>query len=117
MEWKLFLDDIREIDSVLLIYDIDKYKIARSYDEATKLMIEFGCPIFVSFDHDLGWNPRTGKDVANWMVSRDMMMDGKFIPKNFDFQVHSANPIGSENIKVYLNNYLAVRKKWENENL
>ena len=33
----------------------------------------------------------------------------KFIPADFVFFVHSANPVGARNIKGYLNCYLAQR--------
>ena len=105
--WKLFLDDVREVDQVYLTSDIDRFKVARSYDEAVSLVREYGCPEFISFDHDLGWNvEKTGKNFANWLVYQDMEADGKFFPENFSYKIHSANPVGAENIQKYLESYL-----------
>jgi len=101
---KLFLDDVRTPTS-------SGYAIVRSYSEAIHFMREHGCPMEISFDHDLG-NAVThsGMDVAKWMVERDLNDSGKFIPKGFKFNVHSANPPGAANISGLLNSYLEQRK-------
>jgi len=83
--------------------------ITRSYTEATEWMSENGCPSYVSFDHDLGDKVPTGFDIAKWMVEQDLNSKGKFIPEDFIFNVHSANPVGSANIIGLLNNYLEKR--------
>ncbi len=31
-------------------------------------------------------------------------------PDNFEFYVHSANPVGKQNIESYLNNYCKTKK-------
>jgi len=52
----------------------------------------------------------SGYDIAKWLVEMDIA--GKYlIPEDFEFNVHSANPIGKENIETYLNNYLEFRRK------
>lgn len=43
------------------------------------------------------------------VLERDLNDKGAFIPKNFTFEVHSANPPGAENIRGLLNNYLEQR--------
>ncbi len=98
MSWKLFLDDLRfPVD--------DDFVIARNFDEAITLVETLGCPIFISFDHDLGDNIPTGFDFAKWLVECDLDKDGLFLSKDFDFYVHSANPVGKENIEGLLNGY------------
>lgn len=89
----------------------------------------FGLPDAISFDHDLAdshytpeyfwdnyeeskkyqeWNSKnhtekTGMDCAKWLV--DYCMDNKkMLPEIF---VHSANPVGADNIKGLLYNYAA----------
>jgi len=100
---KLFIDDIRDPCA-------DDFIVVRSYGYAVNYMRKNGCPDFISFDHDLGEaNELTGFDIAKWMVERDLNDKGKFIPKDFKFYVHSANPAGSANINGLLNNYLEVR--------
>lgn len=75
-------------------------------------MKQNGCPDYISFDHDLGdIGTKTGKDVANWIVERDQELEGKFIPENFEFNVHSANPVGTENIEGLLKQYLSFRQR------
>ncbi len=100
---KLYLDDIR-------IPTSSGFAIVRSYDDAVHYMRKNGCPDFISFDHDLGEaDEHSGLDVAKWMVERDMNDNGQFIPEDFTFNVHSANPPGAANIKGLLDNYLEQR--------
>jgi len=100
---RLFIDDIRDP------YD-DDFVVVRSYDDAIHYMRQQGCPLFISFDHDLGdADERTGYDIAKWIVERDLNDRGKFIPDEFDFHVHSANPVGVGNIIGLLTGYLKQR--------
>jgi len=105
---RVFLDDERPVP--------DGFGFSwRSFGEAIHWMSTYGCPTFISFDHDLGNEIlpeffRSGMDVVKWMVEKDIEMNGKFIPKEFDFAVHSANPTGATNIASYLEQYLANRK-------
>lgn len=90
----------------------------KSFGEAIHWMSQYGCPNFISFDHDLGNEQfpgffRSGMDVAKWIVNRDQEMNGRFIPNNFDFIVHSSNPAGAANIASYLSQYLVTRKQYE----
>lgn len=95
--WKLFLDDIRPPDS--------GFVLAKSVDEAVNLINKKGFPSFISFDHDLGDNVPSGKDFLNIIV--DNVLDKKWIiPVDFQFEVHSDNSVGSENIRILLNNFL-----------
>ena len=104
---KLFIDDIRNPAT-------NDFAIVRSAADAYEFMEAFGCPDFISFDHDLGESDApTGFDVAKWMVDRDLDTGGKFIPANFDYYVHSANPVGAANITGLLDNYLAVRDVYD----
>lgn len=104
MSWKLFLDDER--------YPPDTdWIVCRSVDDAVMAVNVFGFPAFISFDHDLadggticGYD-NTGVGLANWIV--DQVLDGKqIIPTDFEFYVHSQNPIGAENIRRLLDNFL-----------
>jgi len=99
--WELFLDDVRDA------WDPD-HVVARNVKEAKELIEKKGCPEFISFDHDLGEN-ETAMDLINWMIEKDLNDHGKFIPQNFGFFVHSANPVGSQNIIGKLSNYLKQR--------
>lgn len=98
---KLFLDDIRDPSGFYWV-------VARSYKDAVEKVKEYGFPTFVSFDHDLG-EGKTGYDFAKYLVELDM--DTNTMPQNFDFLVHSANPVGAKNICAYLRNYLEFKNR------
>lgn len=99
---RLFIDDERYPPD-----DGNIWVIVR--DTATAIAyLEDGCPKFISFDHDLG----DGLDaiaVVNWMIDKDLDEQGRFIPADFDFYVHSQNPVGVKNINSKLRQYLAQR--------
>ena len=101
MKYSLFLDDERFPDAVKWV-DLPRknWRIARNFDQFV-FNIEFnGLPEFISFDHDLGADPRTGLDCAKWLL-KYCLRNNKEVP---EFKVHSMNPIGAENIKCILNN-------------
>ena len=103
-KYKLFIDDEREPAKIKFDY------IARDYKETMKIFDKYGSPSYISFDHDLGEKSKTGFDVAKNMVERDLDKKGGWIPKNFTYDVHSANPVGKKNISGLLDNYLEKRK-------
>lgn len=103
MTYRLFIDDER-------FPTTDDWVIVRSSQEAIAMIIEYGMPYFISFDHDLG-----GEDTAirliRWII--DSFLDGTLeIHPDFDFYVHSQNPIGAENIHGLMKGFLntEVRK-------
>jgi len=104
MTYKLYLDDIRNPKN-----DIGTWVIARDFAQAVDIVCKFGPPDFCSFDHDLGTDSQTGYDFAKWLIERDM--DYNDLSENFDFNVHSANPVGKENIEKLLKNYLDFKHK------
>lgn len=99
MTYKLFLDDLRNPKS-------NDWVVVRSYDEFVECIKINGCPSHISFDHDLG-EGKTGYDAAKFLVELDL--DTKCIPNNFNFNVHSANPIGAKNIEMLLDNYIRCK--------
>ena len=122
--WSLFLDDIRNPQTNR------NWKIARTVEEAKSLIKQFGFPEYASLDHDLGFIGKhdeqvpnhlvdirivkpeelvdtepSGYEFAKWIVEEDM--NGTIsIPPTFEFNVHSANPIGAKNIYNLLHDYL-----------
>jgi hypothetical protein len=106
MKWNMFIDDER-----FPADDGKDWVICRTKMQVISAIFDHDkiAPSFISFDHDLGENEQTGYDIAKWIVEADM--DGIIsIPINFQFYVHSQNPIGKQNIETYLNNYLKIRK-------
>lgn len=73
-------------------------------EAAIEYMEQNGCPNFISFDNDLK-RELEGYDVAKWITERDMDFPG-FIPENFEFYVHSQNPIAKQRIIGLLEPYL-----------
>lgn len=130
MTWKLFLDDIRPAQYIgpiaqRLGFDWTELEVARSSNEAKKLIEEKGCPEFIFFDHDLAeehytadWSNHakfqstreTGHDFAKWLIYKDIEARGSLIPANFGFYVHSMNPIGAENIRSIVSSYLEYKR-------
>jgi len=84
----MYVDDIRALP--------DRFdELARSLDEAIAMMGRDGCPRVISFDHDLGGDD-TAMRVVGWMLEKGMDEPG-WIPEGFQWDVHSANPVGKEN--------------------
>lgn len=94
---RLYIDDIR---IPLGHFDL----ILRSSKEVIHYLSNNPCPEYISFDHDLGEDD-TSMIIIKYMVTRDLD-EGNFIPRDFNFNVHSANPVGKANIEGYLNSYL-----------
>ncbi len=124
----LWLDDLRNpfLDLEGRVPPIDgTIEWVLNYDEFTAWVNKKGLPDVVSFDHDLAdshytpeeyWHDyqlskeyqeaqvhteKTGKDCANWLVA--YCMDRNLpLPK---WYVHSANPVGADNIIGLLRGY------------
>ena len=138
---RLFLDDIRHNFDALQMLGYVVYKepweIVRNYDEFKAWIQKNGLPDLISFDHDLAdthytpkeyWSDyhksaeyqaslthteKTGLDCAKWLV--DYCLDNELkLPK---YLVHSANPVGRDNIFYHLKNFEIFQKtvlKYEN---
>lgn len=93
---KLFIDDLRNAPD-------STWVVARTSDDAIAIIAE-GIPQVISFDHDLG-GLDTAMKVVNFIM--ESVLDGYLVfPIEFLFTVHSANPVGAENITVKMNNLL-----------
>ena len=98
---KLYVDDLRDLPES---YG-SEWTIARSFHEAIfKLeILEFE---ELSLDHDIasfyGSREMTGYDIALWLAQRKH--DGLYVPPKI--YVHSANPVGIENIESVIKRYL-----------
>lgn len=98
--YNLFIDDLRDAEKY---YPNEGYVVVRTYIDAVQYVQENGLPKRVSFDHDLGdvntEDEKTGYSFAKYLI--DYMIDNN-ITEPFEYFIHSANPVGSENIKCYL---------------
>ena len=88
---KLFLDDERAPPN-----DGNNWHIVRNFSEFKNHIDKNGLPEFISFDHDLGSDFRTGFHCARYLI--EYCLDNKLNFNNFDYYVHSQNPIGKANI-------------------
>lgn len=102
MSYKMFIDDERFPPN-----DGD-WIICRNQWEVFDTIEEQGYPSFISFDHDLGENHPTGYDIAKELVDQDIALD--WMKPEFDFYVHSQNPVGKANIEKYLHRYRSYKE-------
>jgi hypothetical protein len=114
----LFIDDEREFETVcgvryrslvglrpfttteqdIIRTNRNSVHTARTYHEACMHLAENQYEM-IFFDHDLGDGPN-GKDVALHIAEKS------YGP--FEYYVHSANPVGRENIDCFLKQYMMV---------
>ena len=94
----LYLDDLRSTpENFERVYD---------YDEFVNFINKNGVPEFISFDHDLG-EGKTGFDCAKFLV--EFCLDNGV--SDINFQVHSQNPVGKENIEKLLDNFNRLKNR------
>lgn len=94
--WKLWLDDQLD-DGIDCRKTPEGYLGAKSSRQAYLLVLEFGMPTLIDFDHDLG-----GNDDA--LVFLKMLYNAGYEPTML-YKIHSANPIGAEKIKSYIESW------------
>ena len=111
MTYKLFIDDERDPFNVAwgtpqdqLMYRDGDWIVARNWFDVLEIVVSMGFPQMISFDHDLGDGEITGYEIAQKLAN--MVMDGVRLPSDFEFRVHSQNPVGAENIRRYMENFL-----------
>ena len=135
MSYNLYLDDTRkphETGTYILPahyrpqYHLDEWVIVRNYNEFVETILEKGLPWKISFDHDLAdehytpeeyWNDydaskafqdsrtyreKTGLDCARWLTEFCVKRDLK-LP---DIYIHSMNPVGADNIRNHLKQFV-----------
>lgn len=123
MAYNLFIDD--QIDDINpdtgrafrdpeLIDPSKKYVAVKTVEQAKDHILAHGCPVFISFDFDLGLDangePMESDELAKWLVDQDLDNNGSFIPEGFSYQVHSKNLTAKNNLAI-LGNWLKVKKE------
>ena len=121
MKKRIYLDDVRTP------IEKDHWVIVRSYDEFVEKINEIGLENIdmISLDHDLGdtamaeWHrnvyhnyelnydnitEKTGMDCAKWLVEY-CTENGLPMPI---YLIHSANPVGADNIRAILKRYTEI---------
>ena len=118
----LFLDDERYPKQVTWVnLPLVDWVIVRNYNEFVKTIEEDEMPVLISFDHDLAdehyneamyenreynklyksFKEKTGMDCARWLVNYCLDNDLKMC----NYQAHTMNPVGKQNIESLLNNF------------
>jgi hypothetical protein len=128
MPYKLFLDDLREPRNVFPTTDDKEWVVVRNYDQFVATIESQGLPFIISFDHDLSlehypfmepdggvsstriipydrYTEKTGYHAAKYLTEYcfEKSLD---LPK---YYIHTANPVGRENIKSILESYEKFR--------
>jgi hypothetical protein len=110
MTYNLFIDDERDPFHVTWGNDQVHYKngdwiIARNWYDVLEIIVSLGFPNMISFDHDLGEDTKSGYEIAKNIC--DLVMDANYeLPEDFQYFVHSKNPVGKQNIEMFMNNFL-----------
>ena len=106
MGYKVFLDDLRSVQTIYPSANESDFVVVRSYNDFVEKIKEMGLPDFISFDNDLGCEENgdllpEGYDAAKWLVYESGLDISKL-----KFNVHSSNPVAKSNIKSLLDNYI-----------
>jgi len=109
MDINLFLDDIRNPKDIYGKHAEQDWTTIRTVGELWAQLIELAYPtddicnpfdgrIVISLDHDLGENQLTGYDFVKRL---EAAMDGDptFRKLDINLLVHSANPVGGDNMR------------------
>lgn len=122
----LYLDDIRTPTEEIPDHE---WKIVRNYQEFCNFITNYflehrKLPDLISFDHDLAeehygvaedkmtvvtydmLKEKTGMHCAKWLTT--VCDKNKVDLRNTKLSVHSMNPVGAQNIQLWLNTYLKV---------
>jgi len=115
MAYKLFLDDIRDVNMVYKKLTNNDFVVVRNFHDFKKVIIENGLPELISFDNDLGLDENDiiaedGYAAAKWLV-----YESAIDLQHLKFNVHSANPVAAQQIQSLLDNYIKHLKR-ENNN-
>ena len=101
--YTLFLDDIRN-PTWDLRADGQEIIVCRTCAEAEKVVLSYGLPHTISFDHDLGKNQPVAMAFLWWLIDADLeqQYDLKQIQRII---IHSQNPVGAENLRGLWDGY------------
>jgi len=95
--WALFLDDVRSPGDVH--EDTEGWVVLRTSLEAIDFVREHGMPAVMSLDHDLGGDD-TAMQFLKWMAYE--FWTNEAVPS---YMIHSANPVGCENIDSFMESW------------
>lgn len=85
------------------------WKIATSTKEAKEIVLQFGIPLFIDFDHDLGLDEFGNEDKALHFLQ---WLSGAYptaIDDMIGYNIHSQNPEGAKNIRAFMESWVRSR--------
>ncbi|KRD10073.1 hypothetical protein ASE21_10140 [Flavobacterium sp. Root901] len=106
MSYKLFLDDIRDVNMVYKKLTNDNFVIVRNFNDFKKVILEKGLPELISFDNDLGLDENDNVAEDGYACAKWLVYESGLDLRNLKFNVHSANPVASQQIQSLLDNYI-----------
>ena len=101
-EYSLYLDDERVPKTQSPYGD---WVVCRSYIDSMNFIKSNGHPSYMSLDHDLG-ESKSGHNFISDLVFYDESINNKLFNGLYGINVHSANPIGRENIYGVISSYM-----------
>ena len=114
MTYKLFLDDIRDVKMVYKNLSNEDFMIVRNFKDFKRVIIENGLPQLISFDNDLGLDENENIAEDGYAAAKWLVYESGLDLRNFKFNVHSANPVASQQIQSLLDNYIKHLKSQSN---
>ena len=114
MIYKLFLDDIRDVKMVYKNLRDEDFIIVRNFKDFKKIIIENGLPELISFDNDLGLDENENIAEDGYAAAKWLVYESGLDLRNLKFNVHSANPVASQQIQSLLDNYIKHLKSQSN---
>lgn len=106
MTYKLFLDDIRDVNIVYKKLTNDDFVIVRNFHDFKNVILERGLPELISFDNDLGLDENDQVAEDGYACAKWLVYESGLDLKDLKFNVHSANPVASQQIQGLLDNYI-----------
>jgi hypothetical protein len=106
MTYKLFLDDIRDVKMVYKNLLNEDFIIVRNFEDFKKIIIENGLPELISFDNDLGLDENENIAEDGYAAAKWLVYESGLDLRNLKFNVHSANPVASQQIRSLIDNYI-----------
>ncbi len=114
MTYKLFLDDIRDVKMVYKNLSDEDFIIVRNFKDFKRVIIENGLPQLISFDNDLGLDENENIAEDGYAAAKWLVYESGLDLRNLKFNVHSANPVASQQIQSLLDNYIKHLKSQSN---
>lgn len=82
----LWVDDTRPVGTnVQSFIANDLIHIAKTVEQAKKIIKQHGWPLVISFDDQIGHNQNGGTDLAKWILRRSKKFK---LPSNFTYRIH-----------------------------